>query len=367
MEYDIFNPPEEKPYDKYKINLYEYDINKYINYGRVGYYHICFRNQSKQYFLLKVYQKSKILKNNEYEKYLKELQFYIDFQSNKFFPLFKGINTDNPKYLSFLFEFMPGGTLKNLLSMKKNFKTEESKFYLLNIIKIFEYLHDNYIIYRDIKPENIFIRKNGYVTILDFSLCKKLNLLHNLSTKTICNKPNYVAPEMILNKYYSFKVDSWMLGVFFYEMIIGKDPFYNKDTYLIYQNILKCNVKFPKNIEKEVKNLINCMLNVNVDKRFGLNEIKAHKLFIDFKWNLFDNQILHAPFVPSDDINPLFYFNNDKNNKKIFEKWEKMKEEKNKLNENDENFKFKFAEVEIINDDEEPESIEKSEDPFLNW
>ena len=109
------------------------------------------------------------------------------------------------------------------------------------------------------------------------------------------------------------------------------------------------------------------MLNVNVDKRFGLNEIKAHKLFIDFKWNLFDNQILHAPFVPSDDINPLFYFNNDKNNKKIFEKWEKMKEEKNKLNENDENFKFKFAEVEIINDDEEPESIEKSEDPFLNW
>ena len=44
-----------------------------------------------------------------------------------------------------------------------------------------------------------------------------------------------------------------------------------------------------------------------------------------------------------------------------------MKEEKNKLNENDENFKFKFAEVEIINDDEEPESIEKSEDPFLNW
>ena len=65
------------------------------------------------------------------------------------------------------------------------------------IITIFEYLHSKNIIYRDLKPENILIQKNRYLKLTDFGFAKYLD---NGKTYTLCGTPEYLAPEIILNK-----------------------------------------------------------------------------------------------------------------------------------------------------------------------
>lgn len=76
------------------------------------------------------------------------------------------------------------------------FPEEQCKFYATQIITIFEYLHSKNIIYRDLKPENILLQKNGYIKLTDFGFSKVIEG----KTYTLCGTPEYLAPEVIMNK-----------------------------------------------------------------------------------------------------------------------------------------------------------------------
>lgn len=107
---------------------------------------------------------------------------------------------------------------------------------------IFEYLHDKNIIFRDLKPENLLIAEDGYLKLTDFSFAKVVET----RTHTLCGTPEYLAPEIILNLGHGKAVDWWTLGILIYEMNAGIDPFTDEDPMVIYQNILKGKIKFPK-------------------------------------------------------------------------------------------------------------------------
>jgi cGMP-dependent protein kinase len=83
------------------------------------------------------------------------------------------------------------------------------------------YLHERKIIYRDIKPENIMVVTNGFIKLIDFGTAKSMND----RTNTVIGTPDYMAPEVILGKGYSFKVDFWSIAVMTYEFLCGKTPF----------------------------------------------------------------------------------------------------------------------------------------------
>lgn len=71
-----------------------------------------------------------------------------------------------------------------------------SRFYCAQVVSWFEYLHSKNIIYRDLKPENILIDKTGYLKLTDFGFAKVVEG----RTYTLCGTPEYLAPEIILNK-----------------------------------------------------------------------------------------------------------------------------------------------------------------------
>ena len=74
------------------------------------------------------------------------------------------------------------------------------QFGLNDILQVsaFEYLHNRGIIYRDLKPENLLLDKQGYIKMVDFGFSKHID--SGRKTWTFCGTPEYVAPEIILNK-----------------------------------------------------------------------------------------------------------------------------------------------------------------------
>ena len=96
-----------------------------------------------------------------------------------------------------------------------------SRFYSAQVVSMFEYLHSKNIVYRDLKPENILLKEDGYLKLTDFGFAKYVEG----RTYTLCGTPEYLAPEILLNKGHGKPVDWWCLGILLYEMLAGKTLF----------------------------------------------------------------------------------------------------------------------------------------------
>ena len=105
----------------------------------------------------------------------------------------------------------------------------------------FEYLHSTNTIYRDLKPENLLLDKLGFLKITDFGFAKRVAF----KTYTLCGTPEYIAPEVLLNKGHGKGVDWWTLGILMYEMATGRPPFMNKSHHRLGILIRTGKIIFP--------------------------------------------------------------------------------------------------------------------------
>ena len=124
-------------------------------------------------------------------------------------------------------DFCSGGELFTHLNKVRRFPEKRAKFYAAQIICSIGYLHKKHIIYRDIKPENILMGKDGYLFLADFGLAKEMSQ-QDMAT-SFCGTPEYLAPEIIKNSGHNHAVDWWAIGILIYEMIVGFPPFYHKN------------------------------------------------------------------------------------------------------------------------------------------
>ena len=89
---------------------------------------------------------------------------------------------------------------------------------MAELVLALEYLHDNGVVYRDVKPENILIDAQGHVRLTDFGLGKGM-------TDSFCGTTEYLAPEILNKEGYTYSVDWYSLGLVMFEMCAGFNPF----------------------------------------------------------------------------------------------------------------------------------------------
>ena len=110
----------------------------------------------------------------------------------------------------------------------KRFKEERARIYLAEILLALEDLHKRDIIFRDLKPDNVVLDADGHALLTDFGLSKE-GVLDNSAAKSFCGSVAYLAPEMLKRIGHGKSVDWYLLGVLFYEMIVGIPPYYTKN------------------------------------------------------------------------------------------------------------------------------------------
>jgi calcium-dependent protein kinase len=182
------------------------------------------------------------------------------------------------------------------------------------------YLHDNKILHRDIKLENIMISQKEkdyetgeelfWVKIIDFGTAKIFE--KNKKEKDVVGSSYYIAPE-VLQQNYNEKCDTWSVGVILYMMLVGRAPFDGKDDeeIILKINSADYNSKEPKLMKHspEVRDLVSKLLQKDTDKRYSAREAIAHPWFQKYGGRSLYSNFKREEIEPY--INNLFnyYFN----------------------------------------------------------
>ncbi|KAK6205504.1 elongation factor 2 [Scheffersomyces amazonensis] len=201
----------------------------------------------------------------------------------------------------FVMEYISGGDLMFHVQNGK-LHPKRAKFYACEILLGLEYFHQNGIVYRDLKLENILLTSQGHIKIGDYGLCKE-NMWYGNTTGSFCGTPEFMAPEIVSAKPYDRSVDWWAFGVLFFQMLLRTSPFKGEDEEEIFNAILNDDVKYPIYLPRQTVLVLQGLLTKDPTKRLGgserdAQEIKEHEYFSDVNFDDVLHMRIPVPFVP---------------------------------------------------------------------
>ena len=128
-------------------------------------------------------------------------------------------------------ELVDGITLKKYIEKKARLSVREALSIAIQACMGIEAAHNNHIIHRDIKPQNIIISKDGKVKVTDFGIAKAAT--SNTITSNVMGSVHYTSPEQARGGYSDEKSDIYSMGITLFEMLTGRVPFNGETTVAI--------------------------------------------------------------------------------------------------------------------------------------
>ncbi|XP_063115054.1 mitogen-activated protein kinase kinase kinase 19 isoform X2 [Cavia porcellus] len=136
--------------------------------------------------------------------------------------------------VSIFMEFVPGGSISSIISRFGPLPEMVFCKYTKQILQGVAYLHENCVVHRDIKGNNVMLMPTGIIKLIDFGCAKRLawaglNGTHSDTLKSMHGTPYWMAPEVINESGYGRKSDIWSIGCTVFEMATGKPPLASMD------------------------------------------------------------------------------------------------------------------------------------------
>ena len=169
-------------------------------------------------------------------------------------------------------EFIRGRTLKELIAQRGALDVDEAIGIIKQLVSAINHAHENNIIHRDIKPQNVLVKDDGTIKITDFGIAVANGSVQLTFNNTVMGSAHYLAPETTQGKEPNEQVDIYSLGIVFYELLTGKVPFTGKTPTEIAIKHLRKPMPFVRdfnpNIPQSVENIILKATAKNLSQRY---------------------------------------------------------------------------------------------------
>jgi serine/threonine-protein kinase Psk1 len=287
-----------------KMAAEDFEPLKCLGKGSFGTVHLVRQQGTGRLFAQKQFKKASLVVHKRLVEQTKtERQILESVNRHPFVvKLFYAFQDHEKLYL--ILEYAQGGELFHHLKMERMFDEPTAAFYMAEMILALEHLHRNLgVVYRDLKPENCLLDAEGHLLLTDFGL-SKVSVDDEAKCNSFLGTVDYMAPEIIAGKEYSFAVDWWSLGALAFDLLTGKPPFGGNNNAKIEQAIVHKKLVVPYFLGPNAKDLLIRLLRKEPHKRLGYNmpkdltTMKTHQFFKTIDWRKLARREVEPPIRP---------------------------------------------------------------------
>ena len=310
IENTQFSPVKSQPVTKHKrkvakrrkVSLDNFILLKVLGKGNFGKVILSKSKNTGRLCAIKVLKKDSILQNHDIESARAEKKVFLLATKTKhpfLTNLYCSFQTENRIY--FAMEFIGGGDLMWHVQNQR-LSVRRAKFYAAEVLLALKYFHDNGIIYRDLKLENILLTPEGHIKIADYGLCKD-EMWYGSKTSTFCGTPEFMAPEILKDQEYTRAVDWWAFGVLLYQMLLCQSPFSGDDEDEVFNAILTDEPLYPIDMAGDIVQIFQGLLAKDPGHRLGGGprdalEVMEEPFFHNIDFDDILNLRVEPPYIP---------------------------------------------------------------------
>ncbi|KII94457.1 hypothetical protein PLICRDRAFT_154146 [Plicaturopsis crispa FD-325 SS-3] len=326
-----------------KLRVDQFHIIAQVGQGGYGEVFLARKQETGEVCALKKMKKRTLFKMDEVRHVLVERDILTATKTDWLVRLLYAFQDAQHVYLAM--EYVPGGDFRTLLNNSGVLKEEHARFYISEMFAAVNELHKLGYIHRDLKPENFLVDGTGHVKLTDFGLAtgalnpkrieslkvkldkvKDNQVVHRSTLErrsiyrsirnedpryadSIVGSPDYMAPEVLRGKPYTYSVDFWSLGCILFEFLAGFPPFSGEtpeETWTNLKNWTKV-LRRPEyekpedlifNLSDVAWDAVTRRLIAHASVRYAtLAQVINHPFFERVKWE--DQRSVRAPFVPA--------------------------------------------------------------------
>ena len=184
-------------------------------------------------------------------------------------------------------ELVEGITLKDYIEKKGRLSAKETVSIAIQMVTGLQAAHNQHIIHRDIKPQNIIISKDGKVKVTDFGIARATTSTQTIST-SVMGSVHYTSPEQARGGVVDEKSDIYSIGITLYEMVTGHVPFDGDSTVSVALKHLQEQITSPAEEVEDLPYSLECIIMKCTQKSPNLRYHDCASLLLDLKRSLVD-------------------------------------------------------------------------------
>ncbi|OAX42592.1 kinase-like protein [Rhizopogon vinicolor AM-OR11-026] len=325
-----------------KLRVDQFHIIAQVGQGGYGEVFLARKQDTGEICALKKMKKRILFKMDEVRHVLVERDILTATKTPWLVRLLYAFQDTQHVYLAM--EYVPGGDFRTLLNNSGVLKEEHARFYISEMFVAVNELHKLGYIHRDLKPENFLVDGSGHVKLTDFGLAtgalnpkriesmkmkldkvKDVQVVYRSTLErrsmyksiraedpryadSIVGSPDYMAPEVLRGKPYTYSVDYWSLGCILFEFLSGFPPFSGgtpEETWTNLKNWTKV-LRRPEydkpedlifNLTDIAWDAVTRLISHSSVRYSTLSQVTSHPFFDGVKWE--DLRSTRAPFVPA--------------------------------------------------------------------
>ncbi|KAJ7827048.1 kinase-like domain-containing protein [Mycena olivaceomarginata] len=235
---------------------------------------------------VKLIRRDAVVNEAKMAKISREIEILDMLRHPNIVRLYDVFETD--KFFGIILEYASGGELFDHILAHRCLKERDAAKLFAQLISGVWYMHQQNIVHRDLKLENLLLDRHRNLVITDFGFANRFDHDRNDLMETMCGSPCYAAPELVNQNglYVGTAADIWSCGVILYAMLSGYLPFDDdptnpdgEDINKLYAYIARTPLSFPDQLSDEARHLLSAMLVADPRARAELGTIMRHPWF----------------------------------------------------------------------------------------